>query len=160
MIPVNLPPTSVVAIAPDGESHTVESLCREAGIACRVTGPSTQRRVNLRYGRIITACREPGASGTVTLELPERVPHKRALLALGVLAYSVFDYVARESMRGLPESRPSTPRGRPRKPLPVPGAERQRAWRERRSKIATRSVSPTPRPRSREPDDGRRSLIS
>jgi hypothetical protein len=136
MIPVNLPPTTVVAVAPAGDSRTVEELCREAGIACRVTGPSTKRTINLRYSKTVKACREPGLAGTVTLGLPETVPHKRAVLALGVLAYSVFDYVARESLRGLPESRPSAPRGRPRKPQPLTGAERQKNWRSRNSRRA------------------------
>jgi hypothetical protein len=140
MIPISLPPTSVVARVPDGISRTVKDLCREAGIACRVTGPSTRRKINLRYASVAKACREPGLSGTVTLDLPETDPHKRALLALGVLAYSAFDYAARESLRGLPESRPSAPRGRPRKTLPLTGAERQRAWRERHSQRTTRTT--------------------
>ena len=63
------------------------------------------------------------------INLPRDGKRDRAILALGILTYAVFDYAARESMRGQPEARMAFPVGRPRKAHPLSGAERQRRWR-------------------------------
>jgi hypothetical protein len=135
MLPTWMPKVKIAAKAPRGlpsgrKPSTVRSLCRDAGIECRVTGPSTERKIYLCDG-LLDVVREPGSLGAVSIRLPcSDDKKKRAILALGILAYAVFDYVARESMRGRPEARQSLPLGRPRKAHPLSGAERQRRWRE------------------------------
>ena len=132
MLPAILPKVKIVKQARlEGRVLTVHSLCDMAKIECRVTGPSTERKVFLKVGDHIEATREPGPMGVVTLTLPPGDDKSRSCLALGILAYSVFDYVARESMRGRPEAKSALPLGRPRKVHPATGAERQRRWRQR-----------------------------
>lgn len=114
----------------------MRSLCREAGIECRVTGPAALRKIYLRESRTLDVCREPGSLGAVSVGVPAGRKMDRAALALGLLAYVVFDYAARESMRGRPESRLSPPLGRPRVARPLSGAERQGRWRARRAPTA------------------------
>jgi hypothetical protein len=134
------PHVSIVARIPGGTPATVESLCRQAGIECRVTGPTASRRVYLRDADLLAVSREPGYSGKVSIDLPETDPRRRAVLALGVLAYAVFDYAARESVRGWSEMRTASPRGRPRTPRPQTNAERQRAWRARQKCEVTKTL--------------------
>ena len=140
MIPAMFPPATIVVEAPRGKTHTVESLCHQAGIECRVTGPSASRVVYLHRAGHLEVHREPGNTGAVSVGLPGDLPEKpreAALLVLAVLAYVVFDYAARESVRGRPEMRVSLPRGRPRSPTTMTGAERQRRWREKQARRTT-----------------------
>jgi hypothetical protein len=134
MIPLFFPHVSIVARVPRGKHATVKSLCHQAGIECRVTGPTASRRVYLRDANLLAVSREPGYSGRVSIDLPGTDPRERAVLALGVLAYAVFDYAARESVRGWPEMKIAPPRGRPWIPRPKTNAERQRDWRSRKKK--------------------------
>ena len=89
------------------------------------------RKIYIRQADKITIMREPGTIGTVAITLNELDEKASATLALGILAYVVFDYVARESVRGRPEMKTAPPRGRPPKPRVLNGAERQRRWREK-----------------------------
>jgi len=91
---------------------------------------AAERRVYMRRSPLSSA-REPGSLGAVSLGVPEGDKKSRAVLALGLLAYTVFDYAARESMRGRPEAKVAVPLGRPRKARALTGAERQRRWREK-----------------------------
>jgi hypothetical protein len=131
MLPAIFPDVEIVKRIPAGRETTVTSLCEEAGIECRVTGPSAERKIYLRSD-LLSISREPGPSGSVAIGIPDGDRRERAILALGVLAYAVFDYAARESMRGRPEARMSLPPGRPRKAHPLSGAERMRRWRDSR----------------------------
>lgn len=135
MLPGFFPKVKIVAEVSAGRRHTVGSLCELAGIECRVTGSSTERVVFLRDAASLDTYREPGPMGSVSIEIPKGDERKRAILALGVLAYSVFDYAARESMRGRPESRTSPPLGRPKKTRTLSGAERTRRWRQHREDL-------------------------
>ena len=135
MLPAIFPDVEIVKSLPAGRETTVSSLCEEAGIECRVTGPSAGRKVRLHPGPLSVA-REPGSSSPVSIGLPGGTRKERAILALGILAYAVFDYAARESMRGRPEAKMSLPPGRPRKPHPLSGAERMRRWRASRHHAA------------------------
>jgi hypothetical protein len=129
MLPAIFPDVQIVKSIPAGHrGMTVSSLCERAGIECRVTGPSARRKIHLLVGQPAVS-REPGSSGSVSIRIPDGDERERAILALGILAYAVFDYAARESMRGRPEARMSLPPGRPRKPHPLSGAERMRRWR-------------------------------
>ena len=131
MLPAIFPDVEIVKRIPAGRETTVSSLCEEAGIECRVTGPAAGRKIYLRSD-LLSVSREPGPSGSVAIGLPGGPRKEQAILALGILAYAVFDYAARESMRGRPEARMSLPPGRPRKPHPLSGAERMRRWRDSR----------------------------
>ena len=141
MIPAMFPPATIVVEAPRGKTHTVESLCHQAGIECRVTGPSASRVVYLHRAGHLEVHREPGNAGAVSIGLPGDLPEdetrEAAFLVLAVLAYVVFDYAARESVRGRPEMRVSLPRGRPQSLNPMTGAERQRRWREKQARRTT-----------------------
>jgi hypothetical protein len=130
MLPALLPQAQIVRRAlRQGRRLTVEALCRELAIECRVTGPCIKRKVYVRQASELVVEREPGAMGTVSMGLNRSGKKDQAVLALGILAYVVFDYVARESVRGLPEMKTSPPVGRPRKTRILSGAERQRRWR-------------------------------
>lgn len=134
MLPAFMPSVQIVPKIARQHPCTVRALCQEAGIECRVTGPSTERKIYLHADNL-DVIREPGATGSVAIGLPEKLwnasdKKPRAVLALGILAYTVFDYVARESMRGRPEAQMALPAGRPRKAHPLSGAERQQRWRE------------------------------
>jgi len=129
MLPAILPKVAIMAQVPRGAETTVSALCDDAGIECRVTGPSAERCVFLRRAAVPEASREPGSLGCVSIGLPESDKKASAILALGILAYGVFDYAARESLCGRPESRLALPLGRPRKAKSLTGAERQRRWR-------------------------------
>ena len=134
MLPAILPKVKIVKCSSIGETIlTISELFDVAEIECRVTGPSTERKVCLMVGDQIEITREPGPMGMVSLTLPPSNDKTRAVLALGVLAYAVFDYVARESMKGHPLAKSALPHGRPRKVHPLSGAERQRRWRQRLS---------------------------
>lgn len=130
MVPIHFPKVMIVKKIPRGGVDVAE-LCRMAGRECRVTGPAAHRRVKIQASPRLTISREPGPLGAVAIGIP-RSTKKPFVLALGVLAYAVFDYAARESVRGWSEMACSPPRGRPRSPRPLTGAERQRRWRERR----------------------------
>lgn len=149
MLPLSYPKVSIMAKVPRGRAFTVRSLCRAAKIPCRVTGPSTKRRVYLRFARELTThdiniYREPGVLGAVTIEtVPWRSDQEQAVQALGALAYAVFDYAARESLRGRPEAKNQKPVGRPKKQRPLTGAERQRRWRERHEVLQARTSTRT-----------------
>jgi hypothetical protein len=131
MLPAIFPEVKIAKADRGGRAMTVSSLCDEAQIPCRVTGPAADRVVYLRQTAALEASREPGAFGVVSIGVPAGKEQRRAVLALGILAYAVFDYTARESMRGRPEAQLARPVGRPRKAVPLSGAERQRRWRSK-----------------------------
>ena len=132
MLPVLFPSVGITKNIRKGQKSTVRTLCLEAGIECKVTGAAAEREVYLHVSPKLEAMREPGAYGRVSIGSPEKDVRKRAIVALGILAYSVFDYASRESLRGRPEVRCALPVGRPRKSKPLRGAERQRRWRNRK----------------------------
>ena len=137
MLPAFFPKVKIEARVQAGRRFTVRSLCETAGLVCRVTGPSSERIVFLRKTDDLDVSREPGPMGRVSIGVPkcdveDSLQPERAILVLGVMAYAVFDYASRESMRGRPESRTSLPVGRPRKRRTLSGAERTRGWRRRR----------------------------
>jgi hypothetical protein len=139
MLPAILPMVKIMSKVPHGDLHTVETLCEMADIECRVTGPSAARQVYLRESNKLEAAREPGSLGIVSIGQPAGSKKNCAILALGILAYAVFDYAARESMRGRPESKIALPLGRPRKNQTLSGAERQRRYRKQGVKTQAQS---------------------
>jgi hypothetical protein len=130
-LPVFFPPADVVAVLPPGERLTLRELCERAGVACRVSGPAAHRGLRLCEGPELRALRRPGPLADVWLAVPPGKPRRRALIALGLLAYGVFDYGARETLRGLPVARPTPGPGRPASGRALSSAERQRRHRGR-----------------------------
>lgn len=114
---------------PAGEKITLSSLCDLAEVACRVSGISAERSIFVAAAPEMRIIRQPGALSAVWLGVPPGTGKRRALLALGMLAYGEHDYGARETLRGLPESQASAGPGRPRSRKPLTGAERQRRHR-------------------------------
>jgi len=116
---------------PRGRRVTIEELCRQAGVSCRVTGLSARRQLHVADAPLLRAVRSPGPLGPVWVGVPYKDVRKRALHVLGMLAYGVFDYAARECLRGLEVARPSPGRGRPRTGRALSAAERKRLSRQR-----------------------------
>ena len=118
-----------------GRSRTIAELCRAAGVECRAIGNWVNRPVVIRaIGDSIRIAAEPGDWGVVEIRMPASVKsgQEQARFALGALAYSVFDGVARASVAGHEWSRAALPRGRrPGAARPKSNAERQQAFRER-----------------------------
>ncbi len=132
-LPVFFPPSEYASVLPRGQRMTLRDLCARAGVRCRVTGPPAQRPLRLaRSGHLRALC-TPGPLSEVWLAVPAGNARSRALLALGLLAYGVFDYGARESLRGLDVSRPSPGPGRPSTGTALSSTERQRRYRQRRN---------------------------
>lgn len=131
-LPVFFPSAQICGSLPRGRRVTLQALCKRAGIKCRVSGPSTKRPLSIGTSPVVKVVREPGHDGAVWIGMPKGTTRRRALLALGTLAYGVFDYAARECLRGLPESRAGVGPGRPRKPGALTAAERQQRHRARR----------------------------
>ena len=118
-----------------GRSRTIAQLCRAAGVECRAFGNWINRPVVIRAaGDTIRIAAEPGDWGAVEITMPASVQsgQEQARFALGALAYSLFDGVARASVAGHEWSRAALPRGRrPGVARPKSNAERQRAFRGR-----------------------------
>ena len=133
-LPVFYPPPIYVRRI-RGHVRTIEVLCRLAGVECRAYGNWIHRPVVIRsVGECIRVSAEPGDWGAVEITLPEPVQseQEQVRLALGALAYSLFDGVARASVAGHEWSRAALPRGRrPGAVRPKSNAERQRALRQR-----------------------------
>jgi len=132
-IPVFIPQPQIVRKLPPGETVSFRELCDSAEIPCRVTGISAERTLKIATSPEMASARLPGSLSPVWLGVPAGKPSRRSLLALGLLAYGVFDYAARETLRGRPESRASAGAGRPRGGRALTGAERQRRHRQRRA---------------------------
>lgn len=134
--PLFYPTIEFAASLPEqGHSLSIQQLCEENQIPCKFTGFSAQRKIHLkRSKRFLTVC-EP-FQGSVLIETPWSPFSKKAKrYALAVMAYSVFDLVARESVRYLDLNRIAK-RGRPLKGRTKTNAERQRAFRQRQSQTS------------------------
>jgi hypothetical protein len=137
-LPVSFPQAEICLKLPVGKKLTLESLCEKAGVICRVIGAPAQRLIRLGKSPSIKAVRKPGPFGEIWVGVPAQYPlKKRALHALGMLAFGAFDYGARETLRGLDIAKPNRSRGRPRTGKALSPAERQRRLRERKKLLST-----------------------
>ena len=99
ILPAFFPIVNIVSSIKDdvGEEENIESICRKAGLPCRVTGLSARRRVIVEQSdQSISLSRELGEIGSVRIKTDNTNP----LYILGILAYGFNDYAARESVRG------------------------------------------------------------
>lgn len=138
-IPFLLPIPTIVSfqLAVDGELLPLATLCERAGVACRASGAWIERKVRLiteSDRNEISVQKEAGDWGEVRIFMPPQKNKQDAYrLALSVMAYSVFDYVARESIRHAEWRKIPSPKGRVKNSLkaPLTNAERQRLHRLR-----------------------------
>jgi hypothetical protein len=126
-LPVYLPPCEISLSLPPGKKVTLRYLCQVAKIPCMVSG--LEREISIAERSSMRVVRQPGALAPVWLGVPRGSLQRRALLALGLLAYSAFDYGARECVKGRPETRVAQGRGRPPSGRPLSNAERQKRFR-------------------------------
>ena len=152
-IPLFLPqPTYVkLPLTNAGELITLKELCEKLKTPCRASGLWVDRLVriilienNLKTENDLNTNnlnkkttlplieKESGDWGEVRITLLSKQfksQTKIYQMALGIMAYSVFDLVARESIRGLPWAKVSAPKGKPRARSPLSSKERQRRFR-------------------------------
>lgn len=105
------PPTYVKSIPTlDGDDEvSLFDLCGKLATPCRASGAWIQRPVYLRkdstlHSPLIFA--EP-RNGPVLIILPESLWENRWQIALSIMAYAMFDLVARQSIIGQPWNRPT-----------------------------------------------------
>lgn len=128
------PPPQYVPTLQTKTSVTLKTLCDWADIPCRASGAWTERPISWDRGHALAIVAEPGPIGAVHVVLPGQKDVSLQTVArelLVILAYGLFDGVARESVRGVSWARQLAPRGRPRQMRAKSAAERQRAWRDR-----------------------------
>jgi len=114
-------------------ARPLKQLIEEAGAVCRASGAWVNRRVELVPGADIIE-RQPGDCGDVRIGVPKGLSElRRARYAVAALAYELMDGVARQSICGQPWAKPAFPAGRPATGVAQTTAERQRAFRARRS---------------------------
>lgn len=128
-------PQFVQSIAPT-ERQALREVLKTAGLACRASGPWTNRQVVISPMQDSELCiqREPGDWGCVLIGVPFDLDEQdQARYAVAALAYGLMDLVARQSIAGASWARPSMPRGRALSGRAQTGAQRQRAYRARKA---------------------------
>lgn len=133
-IPFFIPPVTYTPSLQLRSPMTIRELCQIAGISCKASGTWTERQVDLIHGKTIEILAEPGDWGNVRITIPERNKVEKARTALAILAYGIYDVVARESIKGNIFFRIGPPRGRPRTGQALSVKERQRRFRRKRLK--------------------------
>lgn len=112
--PLFLPIPEIVSCLPaeGGDFVSLKELCALAQTPCKASGAWTQRPIRwIRSGVAGSALVEP-EPGRAQISVPEHLSDRDAArYALTVLAYSLFDLVARASVAGQPWSRPASQRG-------------------------------------------------
>jgi hypothetical protein len=136
--PVFFPIPEISLQLPPGSRTSLAELCAAAGVPLRVTGLGARRKIAVARSPVLRCVRMPGTMGDVWIGLPPSSAKAKAESALCVLAYAVFDYAARETVRGI--VRTTVGRGRPRRGLPATAAERKRRSRTRRRTAFDRDV--------------------
>lgn len=122
-------PRYVAHLPPSVAYRPLRYWCEVAGVRCKASGAWIDRPVQVRAGACaIVAEASPG--NRVSISGPSRGGRvSLARYALGALAYTLMDGVARESLRGEDWARPSAPVGRPRTGRARNSRERQRLLR-------------------------------
>ena len=121
-------PRYVAHLPPSAAYRPLRHWCEVAGVRCKASGAWVDRPVRLRSGPYaIVAEASPG--NRVTISAPSRRGVSLARYALGALAYTLMDGVARQSVRGEDWTRPSARVGRPRTGRARNSRERQRLLR-------------------------------
>jgi hypothetical protein len=131
-LPISFPTPRIALKLPAGRRVTFASLCHLAKVRCRVTGLSAQRPILIGKSPRISSVRKPGTFGEIWIGVPPwKKPARRALEALGLLAFGAFDYAARETLKDLDIAKPVRAVGRPRSKNTLSNAERQHRHRKK-----------------------------
>jgi len=138
-------PTRVRSVAESTHAGTTLSLydlCEQAQVPCKATGTWTMRNVTVhtpeKSGVAPSIVCEPGSQGSVVITTPANLnPKDASRYALAAMAYGLFDFVARESVRGCSWARPTLPAGRKRSGTAKSNSVRQREFQARKAKLAT-----------------------
>ncbi len=129
ILPVFFPIVNIVRESDidGGVRLSIRLLCEQSGIPCRVTGPASERRVVVKEleQNDLTVSKAPGEFGTVCVSTNNPDP----LFVLGVLAYGVNDYAARETVCGRGLFGVQKALGRPRTGRALLESERKRKAR-------------------------------
>lgn len=129
-----IPPTIIVSSLNLDNSLDIEELCSLAGVPCRATGTWTKRKIEIKLADELKIFSEPGDWGKVLIYLKKKKQFKtieKARAALCILAYSLHDLVAKESIKQAPWSRLIPPKGRKKSLRALSNKERQRLFRKR-----------------------------
>lgn len=134
-LPEYWPKPQYISLLPHGETITLRELCQRAQVACKATGRWTLRPVTVTCGATNQGAVlvNPNTTG-VYIEVPEQwggSPIKEARYALGVMAYGIFDLVAKESIKGTDWSKIAPLKGPKKSGLAMSNRERQRKFRQR-----------------------------
>ena len=113
--PFFIPPAHDVPLVRADDSYSLRDLCAIAAVPCRGSGAWTNRKVSFQHRTALKIVAEPGDWGSVLIECVVTDPILRSRLALQILAYSIHDLVAKESIRGAAWNTLSPPKGRPKK---------------------------------------------
>lgn len=141
-LPVFFPQPIYRPSLPSDQDQALSDVCAQAGAPCRASGAWTRRPIRILRGPVFTIEAEPGYQGRVQITVPASYSNQRAArLALGALAYALFDGVARASIKNEAWRRAAAPVGRPKSPTALNGAERQKRWRDQRR---AQALGPTP----------------
>lgn len=133
-LPLFFPNVKYVKSIDRSGAITLEQLCEKAQTRCQAIGRWTQRPVVISKASDsppwVNA--EPGDWATVEIGVPPLGNDvKEARWALGVLAFVIFDGVARASVHGQEWARIEKPRGPSPTGRALSNAERQRKFRSR-----------------------------
>ena len=110
-----------------------------AGVPCRASGRWIDRPVVAAPNT--QTQREPGDWGAVRVGVPQGLSSQdEARYVVVVMAFSVMDLVARESIRGAAWARPSPPPGRAPTGLAKSNRERQRTHRRQQGRALVADV--------------------
>lgn len=133
--------TSATAQADVGTTMSLRELCARAGVACQASGAWTERCVTLTDTEGPGFVRaKPGSSAAVCIGVPPAYQgDDRHRYALGVMAYSLMDLVARQSIAGAPWAKVER-RGRPALPAGQRLSNKERQRRHRARKLGATSA--------------------
>lgn len=119
---------------------TLSELCRAANISCAASGKWTQRKVDIVYSNKLRIFAEPGDWGAVRIAIARTTRADEARVALIILAYSLQDLVAKQSIKGIAWGKVPLPRGRKRTGKALTNAERQRLFRAKENSTKKKSA--------------------
>lgn len=148
MMPMFFPVPTYVSSIDSSRGICLKDLCEKAGVRCRASGQWVDRRIHVasvEEGAAPAIEAEPGSAGAVRITTPAGITQTQSLqYALAAMAYSLFDLVARESIKGVAWARPDLPVGRKRNGRAKSNAARQRKFQAKRREISQHQAPRNP----------------
>jgi hypothetical protein len=113
-LPVSFPNVESSDELPPGKPYTIQKLCKIAKITCKVIGALARTEVIIGESRRMRVVRKEKSHQIWIGIHPDRTPRRRALLALGCMAFgNLFDPAARACLYQLEVAKPVSYRRRP-----------------------------------------------